>query len=254
MWNAKVLKPAKDIFAFPTATPQPLGHGTEVEMGGAYTFPAPPVATLGPQTPPGLDVAGLQVLAPDEVASLWYAGTHGADEAGSTTVQLTITYRHPSVVLEHSSHIKDVSCTTSVLSGRFDASESFIFATAQWAPNDPTIFITHATGCNDAGQNVYFLAQSITFDTDAKTFSATGAIVEIEDVFTEMEADFGHVSASDDDAPATPSCGQPGQAVLNGLPAIGCGEDFDLNLDDKIGYYSADTPKMEVSHSHSRAK
>jgi len=53
VWTAKVLKAAKDIFAFPTAAARPLGDGTEELFAGPYTYPPAPVATLGPSTPPG---------------------------------------------------------------------------------------------------------------------------------------------------------------------------------------------------------
>ena len=65
--------------------------------------------------------------------------------------------------------------------------------------------------------------------------------------FTNMDADFGHVTIDDDNTPSTPSCGQPGQAVLNGLPAIGCGADFDKNLDAQLGYYSSENTDLQVS-------
>ena len=122
-------------------------------------------------------------MTPDPIAQLWYAGSEGTDE-GDVTVQLTITYAYPSIVLEHSSHIVDLACGSGIttIGGRFDDETSYFHAASQWSPNEPTILITNKAGCSPDGQNIFFLAQSIAFDASAKTFSASGAVVELKDM------------------------------------------------------------------------
>ena len=100
------------------------------------------------------------------------------------TVQLTVTYAHPSIVLEHSIHIVDVACANSITSigGRFDDEKSYFHASAQWSPSEPMIFITSKPGCSEDGQNIFFLSKSIVFDDAAKSFTAAGAVVLMKDM------------------------------------------------------------------------
>ena len=59
-----MLKPAKDIFAFPTATPLDIGDGTEVLYDFDPVQPPEPTAILSPVPPPGIDMGGLGPLQP----------------------------------------------------------------------------------------------------------------------------------------------------------------------------------------------
>lgn len=65
-----------------------------------------------------------------------------------------------------------------------------------------------------------------------------------------MDIDFGTIIA---DAPEEPefsdtACGTPGQTVLNGLPALACGTDFDARLDEHLTFYSDAITGEEVTN------
>jgi len=60
-----------------------------------------------------------------------------------------------------------------------------------------------------------------------------------------MDVDFGQVPT---ELPVAEefSCGVPTEGILNGLPALPCGEFFDVALDSQLGYYSTDLVSAEV--------
>lgn len=249
VWGAVVKKAATDLYAFPTVADKPLDAGaTESMMASIMTLESPPLATLGPVAPPGINMGGLKVLTPDPQAQLWY---NGADEdmenedSGAVTVRLTIDYKYPSIVLDHSIYIKDVSCAGGVLTGSFSEQTPFLHAAQEWPSQAPILLITSAQSCGNGAQNSFWLASSVTFDVGASTFSAPGEITELADIYEELTADFGKIEYDEDADDGTTgsddadSCGSPSSSTLDDLPAVACGANFDKALDEALGYYSA---------------
>jgi hypothetical protein len=250
VWGAVVKKAAKNAFEFFTIPDKALEAGaTESVMAEVMTLPSPPLATLGPVSPPGINMGGLGVLTADKVSELWFGGSADAmkdDESGAVTVRLTVDYKYPSIVLDHSIYIKNVDCASGSLQAKFDNIIAFSHAADTWPAKVPLLFITSAKSCGNGDQNSFWLARSVTFDTGASTFSASGATVELADVYNEMEIDFGKIelrnstgngTSSTDDAAS--SCGKPSSPFLDDLPAVACGTSFDKSLDDTLGYYAA---------------
>lgn len=65
-----------------------------------------------------------------------------------------------------------------------------------------------------------------------------------------MDIDFGTIVPDADKEVAfdgASSCGSPAQNVLNGLPALACGADFDRRLDQQLTFYSDEIVGHEVS-------
>ncbi|KAH6633380.1 hypothetical protein C7974DRAFT_170427 [Boeremia exigua] len=250
VWGALVKKPAKDAFAFPTVVNKDLEPGaTESVMAEVMTLPSPPLATLGPVSPPGINMGGLGVLTPEEKTALWFGGSADAmkdDESGAVTVRLTVDYKYPSIILDHSIYIKNVDCASGSLQAKFDNIIAFSHAADTWPAKVPLLFITSAKSCGNGDQNSFWLAQSIKFDQNANTFSASGATVELGDVFNEMDIDFGKIEMQNSTVNSTAStdtsalsCGKPGSPFLDDLPAVACGTSFDKSLDEQLGYYAA---------------
>lgn len=249
VWGAIVKKPAKDAFAFPTIADKELEAGaTESMMAGVMTLPSPPLATLGPVSPPGVNMGGLGVLTPEEKTALWFGGSSDAmsnDDSGAVTVRLTVDYKYPSIILDHSIYIKNVDCAGGSLQAKFDNLIAFTHAADTWPAKAPLLFITSAKSCGNGDQNSFWLAQAVTFDQNANTFSASGATVELGDVFKEMDIDFGKIELQNSTTNSSTSaggdalsCGKPDSPFLDDLPAVACGSSFDNSLDEQLGYYA----------------
>ncbi|KAJ4359090.1 hypothetical protein N0V95_002484 [Ascochyta clinopodiicola] len=250
VWGAVVKKAAKDVFTFPTVANKELEAGaTESIMAEVMTLPSPPLATLGPISPPGIDMGGLGVLTPDSVSEIWFGGSADAmkdEDSGAVTVRITVDYKYPSIVLDHSVYIKNVDCASGSLQAKFDNLLAFSHAADTWPAKAPLVFVTSAKSCGNGEQNSFWLAQSVTFNMNANTFSAPGKAVELADIYNEMDIDFGKIEqrnstgngtspSSDEDAL---SCGKPSSPFLNDLPAVACGTSFDKALDEKLGFYA----------------
>ncbi|KAF4535212.1 Kelch domain-containing protein [Lasiodiplodia theobromae] len=256
VWGAVVKKSAKDIYAFPTVADQTLEAGaTESMMAEPMTLESPPLATLGPVAPPGINMGGLKVLTPNATNALWYNGDDDAmddDESGAVTVRLTIEYKYPSIVLDHSIYITGVSCGGGVLTGTFTEQTPFLHAATEWPSQAPLLLISAESSCGNGEQNAFWLASSVSFDTGAMTFSAPGESVELADIYEQMDIDFGKVEYETDDGSDTSSddgtdtCGSPSSSFLDDLPAVACGADFDQALDDALGYYSANGASQQA--------
>ncbi|EOD43076.1 putative Apple protein [Neofusicoccum parvum UCRNP2] len=256
VWGAVVKKAAKDLYTFPTVTDQALEAGaTESMMAGVMTLESPPLATLGPVSPPGINMGGLTVLTPNDTTALWYNGDADAqadEDSGAVTVRLTIEYKYPSIVLDHSIYIQNVACGDGVLTGSFTEMTPFLHAAQEWPSKAPILLISSESSCGNGEQNAFWLASSVAFDTGAMAFSAPGESVELADIYTNMDVDFGNIQYSNDtDSGAstddgTASCGSPSSPFLDDLPAVSCGSSFDKTLDDALGYYSADGSSQQI--------
>jgi hypothetical protein len=183
---------------FPTFVTPDLGDSIEEEFFNEKIVLEPkPVATLAPAPPPGVDMGGLGVLTPDPVAKLWFnGGDDPVQDEGAVTVRVSLTYEYPSIILDNSMYIKDIGCSDSALTGRFDVSETstpYYYAVTSWPLDSKVILITATSGCSEDGHNVFYLAESVVFDESTKTFSALGKKVQLADIFQNMDVDFGKV-------------------------------------------------------------
>jgi hypothetical protein len=196
--------------------------------------------------PPGIDRTGIEVITPRIRKQLWYSGENagGDEENDGVTVRLAVEYKHPSVVLDHSGHIGGISCSSSSIKGSFSDATTASRSVSKWAGN-PIIFITSAAACSADGSPLFFQCSLVKVSEDLSSFELSGSFVELSDVLETMDIDFGKF----DPEPTTPSnetCGEPASAILSGLPALPCGVGFDKKLDDKLGYYSQQSPLIDV--------
>ncbi|KAL2136947.1 hypothetical protein VTI74DRAFT_11129 [Chaetomium olivicolor] len=247
VWTAKQLKTASQVGLWPTVGNSDPGEGEEIfDFNEPIELPGAPVAQLGPVPPPGINMAGTGVLTPESATQLWFNGSQtGADgeDLGAVTVRLNITYKYPSIVLDHSIFIKDVVCEAAgALHGRFNSSAPYLFAKDTWVVDDgDVLLITSVPSCiSDETTTAFFLTHTVSFDDATLAFEALGQVVELKDVFDDMDVDFGNITVDEsagDDAFNT-TCGSPSSDTIQVLPAVPCGFNFDEALDNRRGYYS----------------
>lgn len=255
VWTAKQLKTASQVGLWPTVGNSDPGEGEEIfDFSEPIELPGAPVAQLGPVAPPGINMAGTGVLTPEPATQLWFNGTQtGAEgeDLGAVTVRLNITYKYPSIVLDHSIFIKDVVCEAGgALNGRFNSSAPYFFAKDTWVvDNSDVLLITSVPSCISGDTTTaFFLTHTVSFDDATFAFEALGQAVELADVFDDLDVDFGNITVDEsagDDAFNT-ACGSPSSDTIQGLPAVPCGFDFDEALDKRRGYYSDNGADVQV--------
>jgi len=204
---------------------------------------------LGPVSPPGLDRTSLAVLAPQKVAGLYYSGGSNSSDSTATTgtvAKLSVTLQYQSVALDNSAFVT-TTCLNGVLTAAFSTQAAFAQAQSVW-PSGTFILITAASSCSADGQNVFFQTSSVVFNTGARTATASGSFVSLQNAFSDMGLDFGAIPSgnSSSSAPTTDNCGTPTNSTIDGLPAVACGSNFDQTLDNFLGFYPGDDADVDV--------
>ncbi|KAK5956674.1 hypothetical protein OHC33_002160 [Knufia fluminis] len=233
-----------------TTSSSAYGPGTEFELQGPIDLGSVPPTILDAVSPPDIDMGSLDRLDAQEKSNLWFNGPEagGDEENGGVTVRVSVEYKYPSIVLDQSIYIKDLTCTSDGISGRFNQPLAYERAKTAWEDH-PLIFITTSPSCVKDGEASFFLVSSaVTFEDSDQTFIISGTVSELADIFEDMAIDFGKIdyevptapSSPSDEDPATNTCGSPDSDTINGLPAVACGSGFDKALNDKLGYYSDD--------------
>ncbi|EMC96417.1 hypothetical protein BAUCODRAFT_148031 [Baudoinia panamericana UAMH 10762] len=119
--------------------------------------------------------------------------------AAAVHVSLDLHHPHPVVVLDHMKDLINVTCRGdgSILTA-FDDISAYQGAKAHWAlaGTESTVFITATSSCSSNGQNMYYQANSISFDDGQLACSIQGARVDVGDVVTSMSVDFGRLTSS----------------------------------------------------------
>lgn len=191
-----------------------------------------------------------------EKSNLWFNGPEaGGDEAdGGVTVRVVVQYKYPSIVLDYSIYIKDLACTFDGISGRLNQPLIYERAKTAWEAH-PLIFITTDPSCVKEGEASYFIVSTaVSFEDGDQTFVISGTVSELADVFEDKAIDFGKITYEVPTVPsgpvngdaATNTCGSPDSDMIDGLPAVSCGDGFDKALNDKLGYYSDESDDQYV--------
>jgi hypothetical protein len=214
-------------------------------------------------------MGGTDVLTPAQDNQHFYNASQtdatNGTAVGGVTIQLNVTYNHPSVALDHSIYIIDVACENgTLLRAVFNSTGAYAYAESSWpalvASGDSLVLITSAPTCGaDADQNAFFLAKTLNFDDTTLSFVAHGKEEALNDLLQVMQVGVGggaiHLPASSNDTASSqgdgsnstqPACGSPSADTLDGLPAVPCGPDFDSALDNRLGYYSANDSTIKV--------
>ncbi|WXC50415.1 hypothetical protein QX201_010074 [Fusarium graminearum] len=154
---------------------------------------------LEPVVPPEVDPKDFSIFELDTHVMLAWAGSPGS-EPGTKRMrkrddgifsQANFTFQYPVVPLDHSKFVSTVTCTKGALTGVISNNAAYNYAKSQWKGSKKIIFITSADGCGEDHANDLFLAKSVTFSDDAKTFVAKGVTTEYADVFERFTLNWG---------------------------------------------------------------
>lgn len=219
-------------------------------LEGPIDLGSVPPTILDAVSPPDIDMGSLDRIDALEKSNLWFNGPEagGDEENGGVTVRVSIEYKYPSVILDHSIYIKDIDCSSNSISGRFNQPLAYGRAKTAWEEY-PLIFITTTPSCLEEGEASFFLiSSSAAFTDEDQSFIISGTVAELADIFEHMAIDFGKITYEAPDPASNPgsddpevnTCGAPSSSVIDGLPAVACGSGFDKALNDKLGYYSDD--------------
>ena len=160
-----------------------------------------PTTNLEPVVPPEVDQDALSILALDTHVDLAWAGTPAdtgtkrmLKRAGAVLAQAALTFAYPTVPLDHSSFVSDVSCSGNTLTGTL-TSTAYAYAKKQWFGAADILFVTSVDGCGAKDANDLFHATKIAFSDIGNTFSATGSSAVYKNVATRMSLHWGDVGS-----------------------------------------------------------
>ncbi len=233
--------------------------------------PPPPeaYATAMPGLSPISDYRQQKYLDPSKDTEWWYYT--GADGGQPGSIRMKLNAQVPAVALDHSTWITDVSCSGSVIiTGKFTRTTAYDYAVKQWSNKKDVHFVSAAATCSPDGQNAWFAVQGLTFDEKSQTFTAQCTPTTIQDVWSNMNLDFGpnmnmqgigmtglpprpeststfkepiKGTATALTTPTANGYGAPTESptaqIIRGLPAVAAGAGFDQRLDDRLAYYYA---------------
>ena len=139
------------------------------------------------------------------------------------------------------------------------------YTVKQWLNKKDVHFVSAAPSSSPDGQNAWFAVQSLTFDMKSQTFTARCTPTTIQDVWSNMNVDFGpnmnmqrtgmtglppkpkststfkepiKGTATGLTTPTANGYGPPTELpkaqTIRGLPAVAAGAGFDKRLDDRL--------------------
>lgn len=176
-----------------TSTNSTSGNSTVVNGNTTTTIiqpniPATPPNVLEPVIPPATNQTDLSLLSLSPAGNTtlaWAGSTGGANKNrkrhelkkrdGGVLSQASFDFAYPSVPLDHSAYISNVSCPIngSILTASL-LGPAYSYAKQEWSGASDILFITSADGCGPDANNDYFHATSIAFNDANSIFTATG--------------------------------------------------------------------------------
>ncbi|GIZ47997.1 hypothetical protein CKM354_001107200 [Cercospora kikuchii] len=159
-----------------------------------------PRAVLEPIIPPMTDEDALLTLATTKNVTLAWAGSSNTNtskgvfrrDGSAVLTQATFEFRHPTVALDHSTYISQISCSNGKLTAKL-TDKAYAYVKKRWPTNSPIIFVTAVQGCGKDEENDYFLARSVTFSDTSKTFTASGAESTYKQIGLRFDLSWGDV-------------------------------------------------------------
>ncbi|KAL9036648.1 MAG: hypothetical protein Q9214_006041 [Letrouitia sp. 1 TL-2023] len=235
------------------------GPSTSVPPKSQASPATVPHAVLQPAVHWDHDVNDDAHLIPSLTGDLYYSENGTNDPSQSAMVaHMRVNFTVPSVILEHTSLVIDVTCRAGGLAISLASQEVSQQVLQTWTKDPHIQLVTHTASCGDSpsGQRIYFLAETVRLS--GSNIIASGHQVNTEQALVDVELVWGvhtpdgstnsgpssafTVTPTSSTSPPAPSvpCGTPTSSLINGLPAAACGPDFDRNLDDALGYYNVD--------------
>lgn len=163
--------------------------------------------SLEPIVPPTVDPEDLFILSLGTNVTLAWAGSpdnSSTDSSpqrrtlkrdGGILSQAVLTFVFPTIPLDHSLFVTDVSCTNGSLTGTL-SSNAYGFAKKEWTGAADIVFVTSVDGCGLDNQNDFFHAKSISFSDSNKSFTATGSSAAFTDVALHLNLKWGNLGST----------------------------------------------------------
>lgn len=163
--------------------------------------------SLEPIVPPAVDTEDLFVLSLAKNVTLAWAGSPDNSTTdsspqrrklkrdGGILSQAQMTFAYPTIPLDHSSFVSDVSCTPGSLTATL-SDNVYDFAKKEWTGASDIVFVTSVDGCGLDNQNDFFHAKSVTFSDSNKSFTAAGASAAFKDVAEHMNLKWGNIGST----------------------------------------------------------
>ncbi|KAF3940853.1 hypothetical protein ABW19_dt0206860 [Dactylella cylindrospora] len=221
------------------------------------------------------DLDDLKNLAPNPSCKLFYAEHNDARRPGQIA-QADYKMKYPTVALEHSRHVKSVSCSRpDHMDITFKSRQAYEWAKKNWIPynsqsNDTMVFVGRFEGCNPTktdGMRSWSLVDDVTFNDDTFDVDATIQYKDIKDVVDVATIRVGRyipnkgpktkslsaaTSYAADPTPAQDYQRPSFAAIATATPTPGqyeadygkWGSDFDAKKDQQLGYIDATKPRL----------
>ncbi|EFQ30558.1 hypothetical protein CGRA01v4_12553 [Colletotrichum graminicola] len=203
---ASTLTTLSTITPTPTPTPQ-IAHAIE-DIPAYVPVVAQPeqlrpavntTHTFGPTTGPNIDTKDPVNIVPATNVSLSYAGAgESADQDGS--IDMSLAFKNPAVVLEHVDAVKAVVCGDDELTVAFSDADAFHEAVQGWtasADEGGFILITnHLGNCDAEFERGFFMATGLTADEDDLTVTVAASKEELANIAGSCEMAFTSLPAA----------------------------------------------------------
>lgn len=161
---------------------------------------------------------------------------------------MTPAFNYTTVVLDHSDHVSDVAFHSGSghLTIQFGSPEAYDAAVKTWNETN-LLLITNTPGCGnyDGGERCYFAVTTVDFDQPSLSVRVSGDSQIFADIVNIVTFEWGlwrpsaagtlSTASSTPESTPSASCTPPVDDEY-GLPTACLGDDFDLQLDDALGY------------------
>lgn len=240
------------------SAPAPTGtvdsQATSVLAASSSSTSAPYAgATLLPAVHWDYPVGDIRNLAPSNSSELYYSAGGVSDPAVQHLfASLSTTLSYDSVVLDHSTFVSSTTCSTDGILVTFTSTEAFSFAADSWSAVGPFVLVTYTDGCHGDSndQRTFWLINSVQLQNATNSILAVvQEEIAIEDAIYGVDMIWGTWNPSTNSTNSTgsgstnstssngSSCGAAPSSIVDGLPAVACGDaNFDADLDSALGY------------------
>ncbi|KAL8871510.1 MAG: hypothetical protein Q9174_002673 [Haloplaca sp. 1 TL-2023] len=150
------------------------------------------------------DLGDLAQLLPSTSGQLYYSeGGTGDPSVAAMVAHLQVNYTFPSVVLEHSSLIAQVTCNAGGLQVVLSSQAAAQHAIDLWSPS--IVLVTHAEECGKGvpGDRSYFLVETLRLVHS--TIMVSGKAIDIDQAMIDVELVWGAYTPSNADGSSVPN-------------------------------------------------
>ncbi|GLA28508.1 hypothetical protein ACMYSQ_012143 [Aspergillus niger] len=155
--------------------------------------------TLVPAQPPGHNATDPTHLVPKLTQALHYREDGKTEKDPSSFGHMVSNFNHPTVVLDHSTHISSVTCSPGEMNICFKSEDAEHQASEEWnLSQSPLILATYHSGCGGyaSGSRSYWNVSSITFQSGQRCARASVTEVPLEEAAKDFDLGFGHYQTS----------------------------------------------------------